>query len=47
MSTVTVDRAITAGLTGKFEYRYNDLGTCTACTGNSSSVIATQLLYQF
>jgi len=41
--TVTVDRAITAGLTGKFEYRYNDLGN----HGASNSVIATQLLYQF
>jgi hypothetical protein len=41
--TVTVDREITAGLTGKFEYRYNDLGNY----GNSNSVIATQLLYQF
>ena len=41
--TVTVDRAITAGLTGKFEYRYNDLGGYD----DSNSVIATQLLYQF
>ncbi|HIF98146.1 MAG TPA: hypothetical protein EYQ54_14180 [Myxococcales bacterium] len=42
--TVTVDRAITAGLTGKFEYRYNSNGMTG---GISSSVIATQLLYQF
>ncbi|MDE0916639.1 MAG: outer membrane beta-barrel protein [Planctomycetota bacterium] len=42
--TVTVDRAITAGLTGKFEYRYN---SNDLAGGNSSSVIATQLLYQF
>ena len=42
--TVTVDRAITAGLTGKFEYRYNSNGLTG---GVSDSVIATQLLYQF
>jgi hypothetical protein len=42
--TVTVDRAITAGLTGKFEYRYN---SNDLAGGASSSVIATQLLYQF
>jgi hypothetical protein len=42
--TVTVDRAITAGLTGKFEYRYN---SNDLAGGDSDSVIATQLLYQF
>ena len=49
--TVTVDRAITAGLTGKFEYRYNsndyDANGAAISVGNGSSVIATQLLYQF
>jgi len=49
--TVTVDRAITAGLTGKFEYRYNsndytDAGVAIP-GGGGDSVIATQLLYQF
>jgi hypothetical protein len=42
--TVTVDRAITAGLTGKFEYRYNSNDVAGT---PSDSVIATQLLYQF
>jgi hypothetical protein len=42
--TITVDRAITAGLTGKFEYRYN---SNDLAGGTSGSVIATQLLYQF
>ncbi|MEO2161150.1 MAG: outer membrane beta-barrel protein, partial [bacterium] len=42
--TVTVDRAITAGLTGKFEYRYNSNGMPG---GTSANIIATQLLYEF
>ncbi len=49
--TVTVDHALTAGLTGKFEYRYNDLGNYPVGplpdTSISNSVIAAQLLYQF
>jgi hypothetical protein len=41
--TVTVDHALTAGLTGKVEYNYNDLGIY----GNSNSVISAQMLYEF
>jgi len=40
--TVTVDHALTSGLTGKFEYRYND-----SSVNVSENVIAAQLLYQF
>jgi len=49
--TVTVDHALTAGLTGKFEYRYNDGGpanaTSTAFNATSSQQIYVQMLYEF
>ena len=49
--TVTVDHALTSGLTGKVEYRYNDgvpNATSTAFTETSNdSSINVQLLYQF
>jgi len=45
--TVTVDHALTAGLTGKFEYRYNDVDLAGGVAGNPGNEIAVQLLYQF
>ena len=45
--TVTVDHALTAGLTGKFEYRYNDVDLAGGGAGNPGNEIAVQLLYEF
>jgi len=48
--TVTVDHALTAGLTGKLEYRYNDgmpTNNSQSFDNNTDNTIAAQLLYQF